>query len=334
MQEKISIIVPIYNCENYLDKCIESIICQTYKNLEIILIDDGSIDNCPKMVDSYCKKDSRIKAIHQKNKGLSGARNTGLEVATGEYIAFVDADDWIEPNMYEVLYKALIENDADMSVCNMFWDDFSGLVNDYSLEIGQSYHFLSTAYKNRYGENLSFSFIVVWNKLYKRDVFSSLRFSSKWRWGEDMAVLADIVGSINKGVFVHSALYHYRSNANSLIRKPWCDERMSSVYTYDLFLNSIKGKISQDVYNRWSEQFLSLSVRMIKMVLDTNYTDKKHFEEIVELVGRHIVNKKKNFCKIINYIKYNCLLVCGKKYFKIMSKLRMSYEIYVDAEKS
>ena len=106
MSDKISVIVPVYNVENYLRRCVDSIINQTYKNLEIILVDDGSPDNCPVICDEYAQKDSRIKVIHKENGGLSSARNCGMDMATGEYIGFVDGDDWIESDMY----KFLIEN--------------------------------------------------------------------------------------------------------------------------------------------------------------------------------------------------------------------------------
>ena len=109
MGEKTSVIVPIYKVEEYLHRCIDSIINQTYTNLEIILVDDGSPDNCPMICDEYAKKDSRIRVIHKKNGGLSDARNAGLEIATGEYIGFVDSDDWIHKDMYHILYKNIIE---------------------------------------------------------------------------------------------------------------------------------------------------------------------------------------------------------------------------------
>ena len=102
-KDLISVIVPVYDVEKYLDRCVESIVNQTYQNLEIILVDDGSPDNCPAMCDNWAEKDSRIKVIHKKNGGLSDARNAGMEIVTGEFIGFVDSDDWIEPEMYQLL---------------------------------------------------------------------------------------------------------------------------------------------------------------------------------------------------------------------------------------
>ncbi len=125
MKDLISVIVPIYNVEPYLDKCIASIVNQTYKNLEIILVDDGSPDNCPAMCDSWAKKDDRIRVIHKPNGGLSDARNAGMSVATGELMTFVDSDDWISPDMYEYLYQRLIEDGSDIAACGvqLIWEN-------------------------------------------------------------------------------------------------------------------------------------------------------------------------------------------------------------------
>ena len=117
MTDLVSVIVPIYKVEKYLGKCVDSIINQTYKNLEIILVDDGSPDNSGKICDEYAKKDNRIKVIHKENGGLSSARNAGLDVATGEFIAFVDSDDRIHLDFVEKLYRAIKEENADIASC-------------------------------------------------------------------------------------------------------------------------------------------------------------------------------------------------------------------------
>ena len=121
-QEKalISIIIPVYKVEKYLEKCIQSVINQTYENLQIILVDDGSPDNCGKICVEYAKKDHRIEVIHKSNGGLSDARNKGLEIAKGEYIGFVDSDDYIESDMYEVLYNLLKQYNAYVKICNFY----------------------------------------------------------------------------------------------------------------------------------------------------------------------------------------------------------------------
>ena len=114
---KISVIIPVYGVELYLDKCIESVVNQTYRNLEIILVDDGSPDRCPTICDEWAELDNRNKVIHKKNGGLSDARNAGIRIASGELIGFVDSDDWISEGMYQLLYENMIENNSDISAC-------------------------------------------------------------------------------------------------------------------------------------------------------------------------------------------------------------------------
>lgn len=130
----ISVIIPVYKVEKYLDRCVNSVVNQTYKNLEIILIDDGSPDNCPQICDQWAEKDNRIVVIHKKNEGLSSARNTGLKIAKGKYIGFVDSDDWIELNMYKRLYDILCTYNADMSICDYQFDTYERSVKMKSKE--------------------------------------------------------------------------------------------------------------------------------------------------------------------------------------------------------
>ena len=120
MDKLLSIIVPVYKAEKHLDRCVESILSQTYGNIELVLVDDGSPDACPAMCDSWAKRDWRVRVIHKKNNGASSARNAGLDMASGEYIGFVDADDFVEPDMYETLMKNALENNADRSGCGYF----------------------------------------------------------------------------------------------------------------------------------------------------------------------------------------------------------------------
>ena len=124
-QQKISVIVPVYKVEHYLDRCVQSIVDQTYTNLEIILVDDGSPDRCPQICDAWAEKDSRVRVIHQKNGGLSDARNAGMAIATGERMGFVDSDDWIAPDMYQHLYDLLDADGSDIAACGveMVWED-------------------------------------------------------------------------------------------------------------------------------------------------------------------------------------------------------------------
>lgn len=178
-QPLISIIVPIYNVEKYLVKCIESIINQTLSNIEIILVDDGSTDNCGIIIDGYAKKDSRIKVIYKNNGGQSSARNMGLDIARGKYIGFVDSDDWIDNDMYENLYKSIIESNADICVCGRQACLENGEVTNKNCIDNELIDFGKKSLKEYIVDRLFYKHtVVVWNKLYKKEIIdnNSIRF--------------------------------------------------------------------------------------------------------------------------------------------------------------
>lgn len=187
MNELITVIVPVYNVEIYLDKCIESIVNQTYKNLEIILVDDGSSDSSPQICDKWADKDSRITVIHKENGGVSSARNAALNIAKGDYISFVDSDDYIESNMYETLLSLALKNDADISRCSYRYEynDNSSLNEttvDYS-KVSECVINVKEYMSNWYQAGLSYS--ACWNKLYKKELISDVKFNPEYKIGED-----------------------------------------------------------------------------------------------------------------------------------------------------
>ena len=167
----ISVIVPIYKVEEFLDKCVQSIVNQKYLNLEIILVDDGSPDRCGEMCEEWARRDKRIKVIHKKNGGLSDARNAGLVAANGEFIAFVDSDDWIEPQMYEIMLKVLMKEKADIVACGIV-DSYidKEIIHSPIYRVGKTEQFLKMIYKDTI-----FS-VVSWNKLYRRRVWENFQF--------------------------------------------------------------------------------------------------------------------------------------------------------------
>ena len=174
----ISVIIPVYNVEQYLNRCLESVCNQTYYNLEIILIDDGSTDESGKMCDKWAEKDSRIKVIHKENGGLSSARNAGLDVANGEYIGFVDSDDWISSSMYEMLYNLINKNEEyDISVCafRKTWDDKNQLLENITcstVKIWSRNDFLKRLLKINCQDSNQYA----WNKLYRKKIMQNVRY--------------------------------------------------------------------------------------------------------------------------------------------------------------
>lgn len=213
----ISVIVPIYNVEKCMDRCINSIVKSTYRSLEIILVDDGSPDQCGQKCDSWVEKDDRIKVIHKKNGGLSDARNSGVAIAQGEYIGFVDSDDYIEPEMYEVLLKAIIQTGSDISMCyaieEIDKDEGSQLVKCYK---GQDVTVLSSeeAIIDLFTVNY-YTRHAAWNKLYRKDIFEKERFPNG-RLFEDATIMYRIFDSIEQIVCVNSQLYHYVQRYGSI----------------------------------------------------------------------------------------------------------------------
>ena len=211
----ISVIVPVYNVEKYLRRCIDSIINQTYTNLEIILVDDGSPDNCGKICDEYADKDSRIKVIHQQNGGLSAARNAGLDIATGDYIGFVDSDDYIAPEMYEKLYEALVQSDADVSICNFQRVDEEGnrlkTREKINNDIFTNYQALTELQGNK-----GLCFIIVCNKLFNKALFNEVRFPLGKKC-EDNYIAHKLIYNSKRAVCIDDILYYYLQRETSIM---------------------------------------------------------------------------------------------------------------------
>ena len=217
MESLVSIIVPIYNTQKYLDQCVTSILSQTYRNLQIILVDDGSPDNCGKICDEYAKKDSRIKVIHKQNGGLSDARNVAIDIAKGEYIAFVDSDDCVAKNIYEVLYKNLKENKADISIANYYRFENEEEIVEASQEEKVTVYNRDEMFEHMYDDYLLT--VVAWNKLYNKKLFSKLRYP-KNKVIEDAAIIHYLIDQSTNIVMTNLQLYYYYQRENSIINTP------------------------------------------------------------------------------------------------------------------
>ncbi|MFR9018585.1 MAG: glycosyltransferase family 2 protein [Fusobacterium sp.] len=213
MNSLVSVIVPIYNVEKYLRKCLNSIINQTYKNIEIICVDDGSPDNSIDILNEFAEKDERIKIIRQENQGLSGARNTGIDNAVGRYIMFIDSDDWVELNMVELMVNKIERDNLDIVICgqyNHYISKDNEVIKEIDLKKLSNSIFMN--YRDYFIENYSFKypFGSSWNKLYKIKIIreNKLYFAEK-RLHEDLLFVFKYISVIKKIGIVKKCLYHY-----------------------------------------------------------------------------------------------------------------------------
>lgn len=265
MDSLISIIVPVYNTENYLEKCLYSLVNQTYKNIEIIIIDDGSPDNSMNIIQKFVLADNRVKVISQKNQGLSGARNTGMNNANGDYIMFIDSDDWIEIDTCEKAINASEKYNADV----VFWPyikEFSDLQKDNYLfdktEIiwsEKNINQLSRRMVGLVGDELTNpqsidNLVTAWGKLYKKSVIGDIRFTDTKIIGtEDALFNIEVFLGINSAVYIPDLLSHYRK-----------DNESSLTHNY-----------KKKLVSRWREMY-----SRIKFLLDRNDMSREYYDAL------------------------------------------------------
>ena len=246
-QDLISIIVPVYNMEQYLDRCMQSILQQTYCRLEIILVDDGSTDTSPAMCEEYAKKDNRVKVIHKQNGGLSDARNAGLVIASGNYIGYVDSDDWIEPDMYERMYQACVEYNAQIAVCRYFREYKNQTVagGDGSV-VPLSRDALLRAYIS--GDDRFVIYNSVWSKLFHRDLVEGMVFP-KGRNSEDIMYTTRAFCRVKQAVYLDQCFYHYVLDREGSIMNATQSERMfrDEIPFWREHITCIKEMVSQQM---------------------------------------------------------------------------------------
>lgn len=231
----ISVIVPIYNTEQYLRKCLDSITNQTYKNLQIILVDDGSPDNCGAICDQYAKKDGRIVVIHKENGGVSSARNEGLDVANGEWIGFVDSDDWIELDMYEYLLRLALKYDARMAQCGVVFEDIKNPEISFIIEAER---FIPYSAKSYTDEDWLLVNNSTCNKLYNANTIKDIRYNPSYTIGEDLLFNFQALLLTEGSVWGTQAKYHYVQCQDSACH---ILPNLSTLQSYRLMLKEAEG---------------------------------------------------------------------------------------------
>ena len=272
---KISIIVPVYKVEKYLDRCVRSILSQSYGDFELILVDDGSPDQCGDMCDSYAKSDNRIIVIHQKNGGLSSARNTGIDYVLqkneSEWITFVDSDDWIHPRYLEILHSAATMGNVNISICYALWTETERLseVTDESFTIWDTADYYKAETTNA---------TVAWGKLYRRECFQNIRYPAG-KIHEDEFVTYRILFEQSSVAVVNQKLYGYFQNREGITRMSWSPSRMDAV-------EGIKGQISYFI----SHGFTDIAQKQFSILL---YTIVKNIDQIYISDDYNLSDKQK-----------------------------------------
>lgn len=280
---KISIIVPIYNVEQYLRKCIYSLINQTYKNLEIILINDGSSDNSGLICDEYAKKDDRIKVIHKENEGVSVARNIGLDIATGEYIFFIDSDDYLNTNAILILFDNLKKYDADISMCEyirVYDYNYKEKTIKEDIKIYKNIEALEKLYNDTFTFHENYGlFISPGSKLYKKKLFENIRYPIG-KFYEDGATIYKVLYNAKKIVHTNLILYYYYQRQGSTSRKKIDKTRLDRL---DAFRSQIEFYKENKLYNLYYSAFNTY----LNMIIEYYYL----FRE--EIDGENISTKMK-----------------------------------------
>lgn len=238
MSELISVIIPVYNVEQYLEKCIDSIINQTYKNLEIILVDDGSIDNSGNLCDLLAKKDSRIVVYHKENGGLSSARNFGIDKANGEFIGFIDSDDYIDNDMYETLYNLIKQNKSDVSMCGLY----NIYANRKDSQVKEVKKYLMNAEEAiQMVLDSKITSVTAVNKLYRKEIFNDLRYDLG-KTSEDAFIIVRLLDKCNLISVTNERKYYYYHRANSITKKPFSEKSRDVLDAYNLNYSIVEEK--------------------------------------------------------------------------------------------
>ncbi|AOR24535.1 glycosyltransferase family 2 protein [Clostridium taeniosporum] len=316
----ISIIMPIYKAEDYLNKSVTSILNQTLKEFELILVDDGSPDNSGEICDKLALNDDRIKVIHKENGGASTARNAGLDIAKGEFIAFVDSDDWIEPNMFEILFKLAKEYDADISQCNYIKteNEDEKIINNET-EVIKTFNSIESL-GNLYNE-MYVSTVVLWNKIYKKSLFNEIRFPNM-RIFEDEAIMYKLLFQSNKLVYTNKKLYYYRNTPDSIMNAKFDKKRLCMLDVFDEKVEFMRKLNNENIYAKtlkwymWS--IIDLYFGCMNTIPDDHETIKLIKNKAITISKKYSNSSSHEFKWIILFSLFN---KAPKLYKKLMNIL-------------
>jgi glycosyltransferase involved in cell wall biosynthesis len=322
MNKLISIIVPVYNNDIYLNKCIDSILKQTYRNIEIILINDGSTDNSGKICEEYVAKDDSIKIIHQQNKGVSVARNNGLAIAKGEYIGFVDGDDYIKEDMFEYLLNLLEQNSADISMCNYYsFDDNKISVKNVfkkDLIVLSSNNALEMIFTS-----LAFS---CWNKLFKRKLFENELFETDISMGEDLYIIFKLFCKSKNIVVGNEIKYYYnRINTKSSTKQEFNIGKLSFFKVISYILDYANSTNNKKLYREALKSRTYHAIGFLRQIIDSNFNNIEIINDLRFKIKEGIIYHILSNYKLTNKLFAVCVIVkfkYAKFLYRFIGQLR------------
>ncbi len=307
----ISVIIPVYNMQQYLKQCIDSVINQTYKNLEIILVDDGSTDDSPNICDEYALKDNRIKVIHKQNSGVSSARNAGLDIAKGDYIGFVDSDDFISSDMYETLYNAIIKTDAQFVLCNWFkgnddnWVEYKNFPKTENITRNDALEIF-----------IGYMFVV--NKLFKKSFITDFRFSEVQEYGEDLLFCFNAFLKVESVVCVNKPQYYYRLNFNSVTNNN--KFKKSFLRVFDIYTLQEEYAKKEKLFS-FKEKLYHKKLNKASSFLGMIALEKNPDMESAAILLKYVKKNILNFLKSKERFDKKCFIILACINFNLASKI-------------
>ncbi|WP_214830354.1 glycosyltransferase [Exiguobacterium sp. s56] len=314
MNDLISVIVPVYNVEKYLRKCVESIVNQTYTNLEIILVNDGSSDSSALICDMVAEEDSRIKVIHQKNGGLSAARNAGLNISNGKYVSFIDSDDYLEAVFYEMLFRLMRKYNSDIVQCNFkrVYESDTKDINALQRSHDAPVFVLNSreALYNLFNENYVQT-VISCNKLYKKELFNNIRFPIG-KLHEDEFTTYKLLYASKKTVVTTEELYCYLQRSGSITQSDFSHKRLDAIEAYSEQISFYEEKELQEMKKKASIWLENILRRYMNSLLKSNLINKEELFDYLQKKYKdnfHLFKNavRKNNAKyiIIHIIKYS-----------------------------
>lgn len=299
--ETISLIIPVYNVEKYLSECLESVLAQTYKKLEIIIVDDGSTDDSLSICKEFKKRDKRIRLITQKNGGLSSARNTGLKNVSGDYIGFVDSDDFIHPKMYEFLYKTINDQNADIAECLV--EEVFDYIEPPTKPKGSGEIFSmegkEALKKQMDGNSICSPKFAVWSKLFKKETIKSLSFP-KGMIHEDHLYDAQAFLNCRTFAYLNVALYYHRNRENSITTSAFCERDLDKLTLIKLRTEFLEKRGLNDLVISSKKQYFVILLLYFQETYHTSFAElnnafKKELIQNKKMINSFVFDKKRSF---------------------------------------